>query len=129
MLAEEVQGDWVPLVQFHLSEDVRPEAAQVIADLEKHGVSVQLLSGDRSAAVQTVAAKLGIEQARGDCQPQDKLAAMQAAQAQGHQVAMVGDGLNDGPVLAGAHVSLRLVEQCRWHNREQTSWYWETAWS
>lgn len=105
MLAEEVQGDWVPLVQFHLSEDVRPEAAQVIADLEKHGVSVQLLSGDRSAAVQTVAAKLGIEQARGDCQPQDKLAAMQAAQAQGHQVAMVGDGLNDGPVLAGAHVS------------------------
>ena len=105
MLAEEVQGDWVPLVQFHLSEDVRPEAAQVIADLEKHGVSVQLLSGDRSAAVQAVAAKLGIEQARGDCQPQDKLAAMQAAQAQGHQVAMVGDGLNDGPVLAGAHVS------------------------
>ena len=105
MLAEEVQGDWVPLVQFHLSEDVRPEAAQVIADLKKHGVSVQLLSGDRSAAVQTVAAKLGIEQARGDCQPQDKLAAMQAAQAQGHQVAMVGDGLNDGPVLAGAHVS------------------------
>lgn len=105
MLAEEVQGDWVPLVQFHLSEDVRPEAAQVIADLKKHGVSVQLLSGDRSAAVQAVAAKLGIEQARGDCQPQDKLAAMQAAQAQGHQVAMVGDGLNDGPVLAGAHVS------------------------
>ena len=105
MLAEEVQGDWVPLVQFHLSEYVRPEAAQVIADLEKHGVSVQLLSGDRSAAVQAVAAKLGIEQARGDCQPQDKLAAMQAAQAQGHQVAMVGDGLNDGPVLAGAHVS------------------------
>lgn len=105
MLAEEVQGDWVPLVQFHLSEDVRPEAAQVIADLKRHGVSVQLLSGDRSAAVQAVAAKLGIEQARGDCQPQDKLAAMQAAQAQGHQVAMVGDGLNDGPVLAGAHVS------------------------
>jgi Cu2+-exporting ATPase len=55
--------------------------------------------------VQTVAAKLGIEQAQGDCKPQDKLAAMQAAQAAGHKVAMVGDGLNDGPVLAGAHVS------------------------
>jgi Cu2+-exporting ATPase len=52
-----------------------------------------------------VAAKLGIEQAQGDCKPQDKLAAMQAAQAAGHKVAMVGDGLNDGPVLAGAHVS------------------------
>ncbi|MDR0212598.1 MAG: cation-translocating P-type ATPase [Comamonas sp.] len=105
MLAEEIQGHWAPLVQFHFSEDVRAEAAQVIADLRKHGVDVQLLSGDRAAAVQTVAARLGIAQARGDCQPQDKLAAMQAAQAQGHQVAMVGDGLNDGPVLAGAHVS------------------------
>ena len=66
---------------------------------------MQLLSGDRSAAVQTVAGKLGIEQARGDCKPQDKLDALQSAQAQGRKVAMVGDGLNDGPVLAGAHVS------------------------
>ncbi|MEG2049456.1 MAG: cation-translocating P-type ATPase, partial [Comamonas sp.] len=105
MLAEELQGRWVALAQFHLSEDVRPEAAQVIADLKQQGVSVHLLSGDRSAAVKAVAAKLGIEQARGDCKPQDKLAAMQAEQAAGHKVAMVGDGLNDGPVLAGAHVS------------------------
>lgn len=105
MLAEELQGRWVALAQFHLSEDVRPEAAQVIADLKQQGVSVRLLSGDRSAAVKAVAAKLGIEQARGDCKPQDKLAAMQAEQAVGHKVAMVGDGLNDGPVLAGAHVS------------------------
>lgn len=105
MLAEESQVGWLPLAQFHLSEDLRPEAAQVIADLRRHGVSVQLLSGDRSAAVQTVAARLGIETAQGDCQPQDKLAALQAAQASGHKVAMVGDGLNDGPVLAGAHVS------------------------
>lgn len=71
--------------------------------LKQQGVSVQLLSGDRSAAVQAVAAKLGIDKAS-DCKPQDKLA-MQAAQAAGHKVAMVGDGLNDGPVLAGAHVS------------------------
>ncbi|QXZ11344.1 cation-translocating P-type ATPase [Comamonas sp. Y33R10-2] len=110
LLAEEIQagesqGRWVALAQFHLSEDVRPEAVQVIADLKQQGVNVLLLSGDRSAAVATVAAKLGIEQARGDCKPQDKLAAMQAAQAAGHKVAMVGDGLNDGPVLAGAHVS------------------------
>ena len=105
MLAEESAEGWKPLVQFHLSEDVRPEAAQVIAALKKQGVAVQLLSGDRSAAVQTVAGKLGIEQARGDCKPQDKLDALQAAQAQGRKVAMVGDGLNDGPVLAGAHVS------------------------
>ncbi|MEG0558291.1 MAG: HAD-IC family P-type ATPase, partial [Comamonas sp.] len=73
--------------------------------LKAHGVSVCLLSGDRNAAVQTVAQRLGIAQAQGDCQPQDKLERMQAMQAAGHQVAMVGDGLNDGPVLAGAHVS------------------------
>jgi Cu2+-exporting ATPase len=65
---------------------------------------VQLLSGDRSARCNR-GRQLGIEQAQGDCKPQDKLAAMQAAQAAGHKVAMVGDGLNDGPVLAGAHVS------------------------
>ena len=105
MLAEEIDGAWLPLAQFHLSEDLRAEARAVIDALKQQGVSVQLLSGDRSAAVQAVAAKLGIEQARGDCKPQDKLAAMQAAQAAGHKVAMVGDGLNDGPVLAGAHVS------------------------
>lgn len=45
MLAEESQVGWLPLAQFHLSEDLRPEAAQVIADLRRHGVSVQLLSG------------------------------------------------------------------------------------
>ena len=55
--------------------------------------------------MQRVAAEVGIAQAQGDCSPQDKLQRMQTAQAQGHQVAMVGDGLNDGPVLAGAHVS------------------------
>ncbi|MEX8194448.1 heavy metal translocating P-type ATPase [Comamonas guangdongensis] len=105
LLAEEVDGGWRALAQFHLSEDLRAEAAWVIAELGRQGVSVQLLSGDRPAAVQAVAAQLGIEQAQGDCRPEDKLARMQAAQAAGHRVAMVGDGLNDGPVLAGAHVS------------------------
>ena len=73
--------------------------------LEKEGIQVLVLSGDRPAAVQRVAAEVGIAQAQGYCSPQDKLQRMQTAQAQGHQVAMVGDGLNDGPVLAGAHVS------------------------
>jgi Cu2+-exporting ATPase len=68
-------------------------------------VRVLLLSGDRDAAVQRIAAQTGIAEAVGDCTPQDKLARLQAIQAEGRQVAMVGDGLNDGPVLAGAHVS------------------------
>ena len=105
MLAEATAHGWRALVQFHLSEDLRPEAAQVISDLQENGIAVQLLSGDRPAAVRMVARALGMAQAQGGCSPQDKLVRMQAAQAQGHHVAMVGDGLNDGPVLAGAHVS------------------------
>lgn len=77
----------------------------VVRALADAGLSVQMLSGDRPEAVQRVAAQAGITEARGACTPQDKLAALQSLQAQGHHVAMVGDGLNDGPVMAGAHVS------------------------
>ena len=73
--------------------------------LEADGVRVQLLSGDSPAAAQALGAMAGIAQVRGACTPDDKLALMQAEQRAGHTVAMVGDGLNDGPVLAGAHVS------------------------
>ncbi|RZJ53254.1 MAG: heavy metal translocating P-type ATPase, partial [Acidovorax sp.] len=93
------------LARFDLTEDLRSEAAPVVRALEQAGVAVQLLSGDRGGAVQRVAAQAGIAQARGECTPQGKLAALQALQAQGRHVAMVGDGLNDGPVLAGAHAS------------------------
>lgn len=93
------------LARFALTEALRPEAAGVVADLRRAGVRVLLLSGDRDAAVQRVAQAAGICEAWGDCTPDDKLQRLQALQAQGRTVAMVGDGLNDGPVLAGAHVS------------------------
>lgn len=93
------------LARFDLVEDLRAEAPTVVAALEEGGATVQLLSGDRRGAVQRVASQAGIAQAAGECTPQGKLAALQALQAEGHRVAMVGDGLNDGPVLAGAHVS------------------------
>ncbi|MFZ2386779.1 MAG: HAD-IC family P-type ATPase, partial [Polaromonas sp.] len=69
------------------------------------GVQVHLLSGDLSESVARVARQAGIDEARGGCTPHDKLAFLRGLQAQGRKVAMVGDGLNDGPVLAGAHVS------------------------
>ncbi|MFN4120589.1 heavy metal translocating P-type ATPase [Acidovorax sp.] len=93
------------LARFDLVEDLRAEAPVVVAALQQGGVAVHLLSGDRAGAVQRVAQEAGIAQAQGECTPQGKLAALQALQAGGHRVAMVGDGLNDGPVLAGAHVS------------------------
>ena len=102
---QHVSGAVSELARFDLVEDLRTEAPAVVAALEQGGVAVQLLSGDRVGAVQRVAAQAGIAQAAGECTPQGKLAALQSLQAGGHQVAMVGDGLNDGPVLAGAHVS------------------------
>jgi Cu2+-exporting ATPase len=93
------------LASFELKEDVRELAAETVASLQKLGVSVSILSGDRSESVARIAALAGITRARGGCAPDDKLAYIRKLQAQGHQVAMVGDGLNDGPVLAGANVS------------------------
>eukprot|EP01030_Chromulinospumella_sphaerica_P001117 gene1117-1092_t len=98
-------GALIELARFDLVEDLRAEASAVVQALQQDGVAVQLLSGDRRGAVQRVATQAGIAHAKGECTPQGKLEALQALQLQGHHVAMVGDGLNDGPVLAGAHVS------------------------
>ncbi len=93
------------LASFELREDIRDKAAEAVASLQQLGVAVSILSGDRSESVTRIAALAGITHARGGCTPDDKLAFIRELQAQGHQVAMVGDGLNDGPVLAGANVS------------------------
>ena len=96
------------LASFDLDEVLRPDARQAVADLQAAGLDVQLLSGDREAAAHRLATHLLIAHAKGDCTPQDKLAHLQALQQQGRKVLMVGDGLNDGPVLASAHVSLAV---------------------
>ena len=93
------------LASFDLQEELRPDARAAIAALKAEGIDVHLLSGDSAAAVARVAAQLGIRQACGGCAPQDKLDVLRGLQQQGHRVAMVGDGLNDGPVIAGADVS------------------------
>ena len=94
---------WV--ATFELEEVVRPDTCATVAVLQALGVQVRLLSGDQPQAVLRVAQQAGISLAQGGCTPQDKLSQLRYLQAQGHTVAMVGDGLNDGPVLAGAHVS------------------------
>jgi Cu2+-exporting ATPase len=96
------------LARFDFSEALRPQAVELMAALRQQGVAVSMLSGDNPAAVARVARQLDITDAQGGCTPQEKLARLQTLQARGHRVAMVGDGLNDGPVLAGAHVSFAL---------------------
>lgn len=106
VLSEQMPGEAVTeLARFDLAEDLRAQAPEVVKALEQLGVTVKIFSGDRHAVVQRIAAQIGISDAQGDCTPQGKLTALQMLQAQGHHVAMVGDGMNDGPVLAGAHVS------------------------
>lgn len=97
------QDGW--LASFELLEDVRPDAKRTVKVLQQEGIAVHLLSGDGEQAAARVGAEVGIKQVRGDCTPQDKLDFLRHAQLAGHKVAVVGDGLNDGPVLAGAHVS------------------------
>ncbi len=96
------------LATFELDEDIRADAAAGIAQLMRSGITAEILSGDRKAAVERVAAELGIERIAADNTPQDKLAHIQRLQQGGRKVAMVGDGLNDGPVLAGAEVSIAV---------------------
>ncbi len=96
------------LARFELDEVVRPDAHAVVKALLAKGLDVQLLSGDRAPATQQVARRLGISQVLADCTPQAKLSHLLVLQKQGRKVMMVGDGLNDGPVLASAHVSVAL---------------------
>ncbi len=94
---------WLATFSFH--EDVRLDASATVAALQREGIAVYLVSGDTTEAVSRVAQRVGIVDFRGDCAPQEKLDFLRRAQQQGHKVAVVGDGLNDGPVLAAAHAS------------------------
>ena len=96
------------LAEFSLSDTLRPEAAEAITDLRRLGLLPVLYSGDSEAAVVKVAQHLGIEDFSARMRPEDKLKAMYDLQANGAVVAMVGDGVNDAPVLAGAQVSLAM---------------------
>ena len=103
-------GDDGWLASFSLEESLRTDALETLDRLRALGLSLHLLSGDRPAAVARLAARAGITAWKGGCTPQDKLQAVRDLQRQGHRVAMVGDGLNDGPVLALADLSVAMGE-------------------
>jgi P-type Cu2+ transporter len=96
------------LATFELDEALRADALHATKALRALGLHLQLLSGDRPEAAVRVGQHAGIHLARGGCSPQDKLEHVRAAQALGHRIAMVGDGMNDGPVLARADVSVAM---------------------
>ena len=104
-------GDGATLAaRFDISEALRADARQACDSLRAEGLRLEICSGDAPAAVEQAARALAIDQWRARQTPEDKLARLRALQAQGERVAMVGDGINDAPVLAGADVSLALAD-------------------
>lgn len=97
-----------PLALFILSDGLRPQCHELVTRLHQRGVRVTILSGDTEDAVAHVAGQAGIESWRSAMKPEDKLAALREFQARGDVVAMVGDGVNDAPVLAGSDVSIAM---------------------
>jgi len=108
---------WVALAQeneliawFALADTPRADAPAALAALRQQGLHLHLLSGDAEGAVRTTAQQLGIDDWHAGALPEDKLAYVKALQQAGRIVAMVGDGINDAPVLAGAQVSIAMGE-------------------
>ena len=99
------RGGWI---RFAFDETLRPDAAATAQALRAQGVDLRLLSGDAPASVAVVAQALDIADAEGGASPERKLAALAAWQRAGRCVAMVGDGINDAPVLAQADLSFAL---------------------
>ena len=96
-------------IVLRLRQTLRPDAVAVVAALRKRGLEVLIISGDRPEAVAPVANALGVCGLAGGLNPAEKIADIEALKAQGRRVLMVGDGLNDAPALAAAHVSLSPI--------------------
>ncbi len=96
------------MATFHLAEGLRADARQAVDALRGMGIQTWLLSGDRPSAARQVAQAVGIDHVIAGASPEQKLAEVVALQSQGRRLAMVGDGLNDGPVLARADTSFAL---------------------
>ncbi len=111
----EAPGQWLllgnadgPIAWFALNDRLRSDAAAMVAALQARGLRVVLLSGDQAAVVDRMAERLGISEAIGNASPDDKLAYVQQQQARGEKVLMLGDGVNDVPVLASADISVAM---------------------
>lgn len=95
-----------PVAWFELEDEIRPEARETLESLRKLGITTALVSGDNRIAVEAVASDLAFTDVHFECTPEDKLAVIEDAQRRGERVVMIGDGINDAPVLAGADTSV-----------------------
>ena len=91
-----------------LRDDIRPQAAAVIADLRREGLRSVVLTGDRAAAAAHLKTELQLDDVRAELKPEQKVAAIRELSGQGKSVAMIGDGVNDAPSLAAAHIGVAM---------------------
>jgi Cd2+/Zn2+-exporting ATPase len=91
-----------------LEDSLRPQAGQVIRRLQKLGIRTVLVTGDNTVTASRIAGELGISEVHAEVLPAQKVEIVKQLQAEGLQVAFVGDGVNDGPALATANVGVAM---------------------
>ena len=94
---------------FAIADTLRPNARAIVSSLRRRGLKVVMLSGDRTVTATKIAADVGIDEVIAEVLPDGKVAAIRSLQQGGHQVAMIGDGLNDAPALAQAEVGMAMA--------------------
>ena len=97
-----------PIGAFALMDTLKNDSLHAIQRLQQQNIDVVIMSGDQQSVVDYIAKQLGIKKAFGGLSPRDKAEQIQKLKAQGHVVAMVGDGINDAPALAAANVSFAM---------------------
>jgi len=98
-----------PLALYAVADTVKETSREAIRQLHELGVKTLMLTGDNVHTAQAIAAQVGIDEARGDLLPTDKLQAVEDLYKQGHRVGMVGDGINDAPALARAEIGFAMA--------------------
>jgi Cd2+/Zn2+-exporting ATPase len=91
-----------------LRDDIRPQSAVVVEALRSEGLRTVVLTGDRKATAEYLRAELKLDDVRGELKPEQKVEAVRALSGQGRKVAMIGDGVNDAPSLAAAHIGVAM---------------------
>ncbi|AMB84114.1 ATPase P [Pseudomonas agarici] len=98
-----------PLALFAVADTVKASSREAILQLHEMGIKTLMLTGDNLHTANAIAVQVGIDEARGDLLPTDKLQAIEALYAKGHRVGMVGDGINDAPALARAEIGFAMA--------------------